>query len=138
MPKASRTSASVRRAGFGMVSVAEHFAGGWTANFESDSQDLDSAEHFKELPNGECQAMHLGYVFKGRIRYRAAAGEEIFEAGDAYFVKPGHNVFIEAGTEYLEFSPTDEMVRTYDCALANAQAQTDDSRDEGWDGEQNP
>ena len=39
--------------------------------------------------------------------------EEVFEAGDAYYVAagshPGHN---EPGTEFLQFSPTEELAQT--------------------------
>src|SRR5437763_6924925 len=32
----------------------------------------------------------LGYVAKDRLRYRFADREEIFEAGDAFYLPPGH------------------------------------------------
>ena len=34
---------------------------------------------------------HWGYVFKGKITYRFADHEEIFEAGDAFYVPEGHS-----------------------------------------------
>ena len=34
------------------------------------------------------------------------------EAGDAYYAPPGHIPVIDAGTELVEFSPTEEYART--------------------------
>ena len=37
------------------------------------------------------------------------AGFEDLEAGDAYYVGPGHVPILSAGTEVVEFSPTDAL-----------------------------
>ena len=66
----------------------EHFEGGWTVGFETYTQDADLAPFFKGLPNDECQCEHMGYVIRARSP-SARAGEEVFEAGDAYYVGPG-------------------------------------------------
>ena len=54
----------------------------------------------------------LGYVLKGRQAWRFADREEVFEAGDAFYVEPGHAPTFEAGTEVIQFSPTAEMKAT--------------------------
>jgi hypothetical protein len=38
--------------------------------------------------------------------------EEVFEGGDAYYLGPGHTPILYAGTEVVEFSPTEELGRT--------------------------
>jgi hypothetical protein len=38
--------------------------------------------------------------------------EELFEAGDAYYVGPGHTPILYAGTEVVECSPSEELGRT--------------------------
>ena len=38
--------------------------------------------------------------------------EEVFEAGDAFYVEPGHAPVFEAGTEMIQFSPTAEQRAT--------------------------
>lgn len=119
MPKASRTTASVRQEIPGAVSLSEHFPGGWTVNFESEHEDVDTASYAEGLPGGRCQTPHLGYVITGRIIYRTDQGEEVFEAGDAYSVAPGHTTFVHAGTEYVEFSPTEQQTRTYEHAVGS-------------------
>ena len=37
---------------------------------------------------------------------------EVFEGGDAYYVGPGHTPILYAGTEVVEFSPTEALGRT--------------------------
>jgi hypothetical protein len=88
---------------------------------------LDVAPLFKGLPNDECQCPHWGYVLKGRLRYRSGDREEVFNAGDAYYVGPGHIPVFEEGLEYVEFSPADVLQQTMEivernmAALAGAQ-----------------
>lgn len=113
MPKASKSTASVRQEIPGAVSLSENFPGGWTVNFETETAEVDTTESHRGLKDDKCQTLHLGYVLSGRITYRTAHGDEVFEAGDAYLVQPGHTSLVAAGTEYVEFSPTEEQVRTY-------------------------
>ena len=35
--------------------------------------------------------------------------EEVYEAGDAFYTPPGHRPYVDAGTELLQFSPTEEL-----------------------------
>ena len=97
----------------------EHFDGGWTVGFEAYSQDADLAPFFKGLPNDECQCEHMGYVIRGKVGFRSGAGEELFEAGDAYYVGPGHTPILYAGTEVVEFSPTKELGETMEVVTKN-------------------
>jgi len=90
MPKASKESASEHETVEGYEGHFEHFDGGWTVGFEAYSQDADLAPFFKGLPNDECQCEHMGYVIRGKVGFRSGGNEELFEAGDAYYVGPGH------------------------------------------------
>jgi hypothetical protein len=47
---------------------------------------------------------------------------ETFEAGDAYYIPPGHTPVLYAGTELVEFSPTDELQRTVAVVSKNMEA----------------
>jgi hypothetical protein len=38
--------------------------------------------------------------------------DDVIEAGQAYYMAPGHVPEVEAGTELLMFSPTDELAAT--------------------------
>jgi hypothetical protein len=73
---------------------------------------LDTAPIFKGLPDDRCQCPHWGYVLKGRMRIRYPDREEVIEAGDAYYLEPGHLPLIEEDTEVLEFSPKGERRTT--------------------------
>jgi hypothetical protein len=51
-------------------------------------------------------------VVSGRVVFRYADHEEVFEAGDAYYGAPDHLPLVTAGTEVIEFSPTVELQQT--------------------------
>jgi hypothetical protein len=74
---------------------------------------------FKGLPNDQCQCEHLGYVIKRKLAFRSAEGEETFEAGDAYSAGPGHTPILYAGTEVVEFSPTEHLGQTSEVVTKN-------------------
>jgi hypothetical protein len=119
MPKASRQTASEHETLEGYEGHFEHFDGGWTVGFETYSQDADLAPLFRGLPDDQCQCPHMGYVVKGKVAFRSTAGEEVFEAGDAYYAGPGHTPVLYAGTEVIEFSPTEELTRTIEVVTGN-------------------
>jgi len=121
MPKASKASASESEELHGHEGCFEHFDGGWTVGFETYTEDMDLAPLFKGLPDDRCQCEHMGYVISGRVAFRSATGEEVFEAGDAYYVGPGHTATLFAGTEVVEFSPTEELGRTMEAVAKNMQ-----------------
>ncbi len=70
-------------------------------------QDIEMDELFKSLPDDRCQCPHWGYVLKGQMRYKFADHEETYNAGELYYVPPGHFPFLAAGCEYIELSPSD-------------------------------
>ena len=39
----------------------------------------------------------MGYVLEGKVAFRSGDGEEVFEAGDAYYVGPGTRRFCTPG-----------------------------------------
>jgi hypothetical protein len=53
---------------------------------------------------------------------RAVAGDETFETGDAYYVGPGHTPVLTAGTEVIEFSPTDDLNQTMEVVMKNMES----------------
>jgi mannose-6-phosphate isomerase-like protein (cupin superfamily) len=65
----------------------------------------------------------LGYVVQGRVKFTSTDGQdETFEAGEAYYVPPGHTPTIYAGTEVVEFSPTEELANTMEVVQKNMEA----------------
>ena len=43
------------------------------------------------------------------------------EAGDAFYVPAGHLQLADAGTEYLQFSPADELRKVSEVMMRNMQ-----------------
>jgi hypothetical protein len=84
----------------------------YTVGFETYTTDADLAELFKGLPDDRCQCPHWGVVLKGKLKYTGDDGDTIIEAGEAYYVAPGHLPYLYAGTEVIEFSPTKELAET--------------------------
>lgn len=109
MPKVSKATASSHVVFPGYVDAYEREVGGWTVSIESNLTDMDQAPFFKGAPNDQCQARHVGYVLKGKFGVRRADGvEEMYEAGDAFIIEPGHTPIVFAGCEYVAFTPTEE------------------------------
>ena len=102
-----------------------HFAdlGGYTVGFETYTAEADLADLFKGLPNDHCQCPHWGVVMKGKLTYRYSDGtEETISEGEAYYARPGHLPYLYAGTEVVEFSPTDELAKTVEVINKNMEA----------------
>jgi ribosomal protein L16 Arg81 hydroxylase len=62
------------------------------------------------------------------LRQNAGAleGDEVYEAGDAFYTPPGHvPVQHEPGTEFVWFSPSDELRAAEAVMLKNMQAMQD-------------
>ena len=120
MPKVSRESAQV--ADHGMVEDRHGEIDGYTVNFVTFRQDVDATPLLKGLPDDKCSCPHWGYVLKGRLTYRFADREEVFEAGDAFYLPPGHVPVAEAGSELVQFSPAAELRAVDAVMLENVQA----------------
>ena len=120
MPKVSKATASAHQPVPGVLDAYSHEIDGWTISMETHLNDLDAAFLFKGAPNDQCQAPHMGYVLKGKYGMRIAEGvEEVFEAGDAFFIGPGHTPIIFAGCEIVYFTRTEEANRELPVAMAN-------------------
>ena len=92
---------------------------GMTVELGNARKTVDPTPLFKGLPDDRCQCPHWGYVLKGRLRYRYADHEEVYKAGDAYHAPAGHIPVVEAGCEYVEFSPTDPLHKTMEVVEKN-------------------
>ena len=125
MPKVSKESASQGGDHGPVVDRAEDLDG-YTVNFVTFREDIDQAPLLRGLPDDQCQCPHWGYVLKGRATFRFGDREEVFEAGDAYYLAPGHvGVSNEPGSEIVQFSPAEELKKTSDVIMKNMQAVQD-------------
>ena len=122
MPKVSRDSASQVN-DYGPVAERREDLEGTAVQFLTANQDLDGTLMMKGLPDDRCSSPHWGYVFKGRLTFDCGDHEEIFKEGDAFYIGPGHiPTGSEPGTEYLQFSPADELQVVSDTIMRNMQA----------------
>src|SRR3954464_10758928 len=121
MPKASADTASQVEDMGVMVGRYEEL-GGYTVGFESFREDADATPLFNGLPDDRCQSAHWGSLDKGRVTFRYADHDEMYETGDAYYAPPGHIPVIETGTEIVEFSPTGDYERTMAVVAGNLAA----------------
>ena len=95
---------------------------GYTVNFTLFREDIDATPLMKGLPDDRCQCPHWGYVVAGKLTFRYADREEVFEAGDAFYTPPGHvPVKHEPGTDIVLFSPADELRKTEAVMMKNMQ-----------------
>jgi hypothetical protein len=121
MPKVAKESASHVEAMPGYEGRFERL-GPYTVGFERFEEDMDAAPLFEGLPDDRCQSPHWGIVVKGAITFRYADREERVEAGEAYYAEPGHTPSVTAGTEVIEFSPTEQIEATMEVVGRNAAA----------------
>jgi len=61
-------------------------------------------------------------VLSGSIRFQYADHGELYNAGDAYYMSPGHLPIFDEDTEVVEFSPRGEYERTMEVAARNVAA----------------
>jgi hypothetical protein len=111
MPKVSKASAA-HVDDLGVAEDRHDDIGGYTVDFATVREDMDLAPRFKGLPDDRCQCPHWGYVFAGSITVSYGDYEEVIGAGEAFYLPPGHVPFVAAGTEFVQFSPTEEAEAT--------------------------
>jgi hypothetical protein len=127
MPKVSRDSAPQRQEAGPVVDLRGELDG-YTVSFTSVLEDIDATPLLKGLPDDRCQCPHWGYVLKGKMTARYADRDEVFEAGDAFYTPPGHvPVKHEPGTEFVSFSPSEELRTAEAVMMKNMQAMQDGS-----------
>jgi hypothetical protein len=121
MPKAGKTTAARSASGPGYEGGFDEL-GEYTVGFEEFTHGGDMAPLFRGLPDDRCQTPHWGVVLRGRLTFNYADGEDVIEAGEAYYAPPGHTPAADPGTETVEFSPSEELRKTMAVVMRNAEA----------------
>ncbi|HJQ48109.1 MAG TPA: hypothetical protein VJ870_17580 [Amycolatopsis sp.] len=119
MPRISKTEAAIS-VDEPMIEGRYAELGDYTVGFETHKLDFDPGALFGGLPGDRCQCPHWGVVLSGRIVFRYADHDEEYTAGDAYYGAPGHLPLLFAGTEVVEFSPSDALAATMAVVTRNA------------------
>ena len=121
MPRASKETAARTASGPGYDGRFDEL-GDHTVAFEQFTDGGDMAPLFRGLPDDRCQTPHWGVVLRGRLTFTYEAGEDVIEAGGAYYAAAGHTPAADPGTETIEFSPTEDLHRTMAVVMKNAEA----------------
>ncbi len=61
------------------------------------------------LPDGNCKCPHWGYLLSGSIVVDYGEHAETYSPGDVFYMTPGHIPSAAAGTEFIMFSPKDQL-----------------------------
>jgi hypothetical protein len=119
MPSASPDEIELREIAAG---YSGRFAdwGGITVAFEEATAGQDASAMVRGLPDDRCQAPHWGYLFSGKIVVHYKDRTETVEAGQAYFIEPGHSIEFLEDSSALEFTPTAALERTFAAVRRNA------------------
>jgi glyoxylate utilization-related uncharacterized protein len=121
MPSVSTETAQLDD--YGMVEDRHAELDGYTVSFATFREDIDHRPILKGLPDDRCQCPHWGYVLKGRMTVSYGDREEVLQAGDAFYMPPGHvPLGNEPGSQLLMFSPTEELRETDRVIMKNVQA----------------
>ena len=84
--------------------------GGMTVGYHQLPKGTDFTPLFKGLANDSCHCPHWGYIFKGTIRIVYNDGsEDITQAGDVFYWKPGHTAIVDEDVVLMDFSPDKEL-----------------------------
>ncbi len=91
------------------VEVRLSEVGDMTVSFIRFRQGADLGPALAGLPDDLCPCPHWGYMFRGRLKMKTRHGDEVYEAGQAFYWPPGHAPSALEDCEYLDFSPTQEF-----------------------------
>jgi hypothetical protein len=120
MPKVSKDTTTMQD--HGPVQEWHEDVEGYAIQFVKFGVDIDGTPLLKGLPGDHCSCPHWGYVLSGRVTFRFPDHDEIFAAGDAFYVPPGHIPLADADSEYVSFSPAEELARTSEAMQRNMEA----------------
>lgn len=108
MPKVSKASAA-KVQDIGVGEVREDVVDGYEISFLDFREEADMAGLLKGLPDDLCPCPHWGYVTAGQVTFTFSGHVEVFEAGDAFYVPPGHSPAASAGAAFVLISPAEQV-----------------------------
>lgn len=84
--------------------------GGMTVAYNEIPAGTDFTPLFQGLKNNSCHCPHWGYVVDGALLIKYDNGtEETLNAGDAFYLPPGHTAIVTKDLKFLDFSPEKEL-----------------------------
>jgi hypothetical protein len=119
MPYTSKTAAEANDFGIAVDRTAH--LDDITVNIVSIRETHSLKDALAGLPGGNCTCPHWGYVLAGSLSVEYDDHEETYGPGDAFYMTPGHVPTATAGSEFVMFSPKDEMAATNAAIQAHMQ-----------------
>jgi mannose-6-phosphate isomerase-like protein (cupin superfamily) len=110
MPLASTNTA--QKQDFGLAVQGTGHLDGYTVQFVTIRETHSLKDMLAGLPGSHCRCPHWGYMLSGRMTVDYDHEQEEYGPGDAFFMPPGHVPTAEAGSEFVIFSPKDELAAT--------------------------
>ncbi len=84
--------------------------GGMTVAFNEMPAGTDIGPLLEGLEHNSCQCPHWGYVVEGAVLIKYDDGtEEKLNAGDVFYLPPGHTAVVEKDLKMIDFSPEEEL-----------------------------
>ncbi|MER6116301.1 hypothetical protein [Streptomyces sp. NPDC001743] len=120
MPAATRHDTPFAIEGGGVELRKQEIGGDMDVAFARFPKGTDLAPRLEGLPDDMCQCPHWGYLVKGRLKMRTKHGDDVYEAGQAFYWAPGHAPEALEDCEYVDFSPTKEFNEVIDHIKAQA------------------
>lgn len=90
------------------IVLREAVFGAMHVEIDTFDREFDYAPLLKDFPDDMGSAPHWGHVFKGGLRFQFKDREEVYTAGDVFYAEPWHTAKVDAGTEFVMFSPQSE------------------------------
>jgi hypothetical protein len=109
MKAITRAQATVAIEGDGVDFRRQSLGGGMSTAFVRLPAGADLRPATAGLPHDLCPCPHWGYMLAGRLRMHTQNGPQDYEAGQAFYWAPGHAPEALEDSEYVDFSPTDEL-----------------------------
>lgn len=108
--KINKEDMPVTMEGPGTIMKAQADLGGMTVGYHQLPKGTDFTPLLKGLSNDRCHCPHWGYMFEGAIRIVYDNGtEDLLEAGDVFYLNPGHTAIVEEDVIIIDFSPDKEL-----------------------------
>lgn len=109
MTATTRQDTPVAIEGDGVELRMQEIGGGLTVAFVHLPAGADLSPALVGLPGDLCPCPHWGYLLRGTLAMRTKDGEEVYEAGQAFYWSEGHAPIAREDTDYVDFSPTEEF-----------------------------
>ena len=113
--KISKEAIPVRMESPGTVMRSLPGYGGMTVAFNEMPAGTDIGPLLEGLEHNSCQCPHWGYVVEGAVVIKYDDGtEEKLNAGDVFYLPPGHTAIVEKDLKMIDFSPEEKLKQVMD------------------------